>query len=224
MKSRSIPALCLIIVFTFCCFTGCAKEVIVKPIQSASADKSPDNGAASYPVELGPDALAEFEAAFNMESNYGFLLSSYSDVRDVDLYQVFYIGAGIEPPANADEIRAAYERTLTDGPYDIDSTILTAQQVSGFLLAKTGYSLDDMNSRLGWDYVDGYDAYIHYHGDTNFISISCTGGRMIGDALFQIDYEFDGGIYDEEGNHFTGGSVTVSIPDETIQYVSNSLH
>jgi|GEM_PF-2072524 len=221
--TRSISILLLAALFSL---AGC-REQIVRPIQSAApsqAVSTPNVALPSYPVALSASDLAAFEEAFNTDSNYGFLLSAYNDVRDVDLYQVFYIGAGMEPPANADEIRAAYEATLTDGPYDVDSTILSYQQVDDFLYLKTGYTLAEMNTCLSWDYVDGYDAYIHYHGDTNFIRIHCTGGRQVGDTVYELDYEFDGGIYDDDGNFYSSGTVNVSIDGNTILYNSNILY
>jgi len=173
---------------------------------------------------LSETDVGNFENALNDESNYGFLLSDYDDVRDVDMYQVFYIGAGLPAPANSDAIRAADEATFTDGTPDCDSTILTAQQISDFLLLKTGYSLADMSSCLTWDYVADYDAYVHWHGDTNFLSIDCAGGRQISADTYEIEYTLNGGFYDDAGTLLTGGMVTVRVSDNTIQFISNSLH
>ncbi|PKM72495.1 MAG: hypothetical protein CVU91_08890 [Firmicutes bacterium HGW-Firmicutes-16] len=228
MKVKSILALSLIIVLALCCFTGCGKEVIVKPIQSASQGSGQsaeqNTETASFPSTLSEIDVSDFENALNDESNYGFLLSDYDDVRDADMYQIFYIGAGLPAPANSDAIRAADEATFTDGTPDCDSTILTAQQVSDFLLLKTGYSLADMSSYLSWDYVADYDAYVHWHGDTNFISINCTGGRKISADTYEIEYALDGGFYDDDSNLLTGGMVTVRISDNTLQFISNSMY
>lgn len=228
MKVKSILALSLIIAFALCCFTGCVKEVIVRPIQSStpSSDENaaPSNETASYPSTLSETDVGDFENAFNDESNYGFLLSDYDDIRDVDMYQVFYIGAGLPAPENSDAIRAADEATFTDGTPDCDSTILTAQQISDFLLLKTGYSLAEMSSSLTWDYVADYDAYVHWHGDTNFISIGCSSGRQISADTYEVEYTIDGGFYDDSGNLLTGGMVTVRISDNTMQFISNSMN
>ncbi|MEA4896029.1 MAG: hypothetical protein VB064_12325 [Oscillospiraceae bacterium] len=228
MKAKYVFLLCLTAAFTLCCFTGCKKEVIVRPIQSAlpSAEQTAEPGgeADSYPSALSDTDVGDFENALCDESNYGFLLSDYDDVRDVDMYQVFYTGAGLPAPANADAIRAADEATFTDGTPDCDSTILTAQQISDFLLQKTGYSLSDMSSSLSWRYVAEYDAYVHWHGDTNYLAADCTGGRQISADTYEIEYAFDGGFYDDDGNLLTSGMVTLRVTDNAIQFVSNSLH
>lgn len=226
MTTRINRALCVLIVAALFCLAGCGAQ-IVRPIQPAAQSKpvsTPTVALPAYPVVISASDLASFEDAFNTESNYGFLLSAYNDVRDVDLYQVFYVGAGIAPPTNTDEIRTAYEATLTDGPYDVDSTILSYQQIDDFLYVKTGYTLAEMHTDLGWAYVDGYDAFIHYHGDTNFMSMHCTGGRQVGDTVYELDYEFEGGIYDEDGNFYSGGTVNVSVDGNTILYNSNILY
>ena len=228
MKAKSILALSLTTAFALCCLTGCGKEVIVRPIQSASQDTSqtaqPSNSTASYPSTLSEADVVDFENALNDQSNYGFLLSDYDDVRDVDMAQVFYLGAGLPAPANSDEIRAADEATFTDGTPDCDSTILTAKQISDFLLLKTGYTLADMSSSLKWDYVADYDAYVHWHGDTNFLSIDCTSGRQISADTYEIEYTLDGGFYDNAGNLLSSGMVTLRVADNTLQFISNSLH
>ena len=228
MKIKTTLVLCLAVAVALLCFTGCGKEVIVRPIQSASQDSEhntePNNNTASYPSTLSETDVGDFENALNDDSNYGFLLSDYDDVRDADMAQIFYIGAGLPAPANADEIRAASEATFTDGSPDCDSTILTAQQISDFLLLKTGYTLSDMSSCLTWSYLGDYDAYVHWHGDTNKLTINCIDGRQISENTYEIKYAFDGGFYDNDGNLLTGGMVTLKLSDGTLRFVSNSLH
>jgi len=218
MKTRTTLFLGLITLFALSLFTGCGDK-IVKPIESTA----PSAAGSSYPVELTAAELADFETALNSEANYGFLLSAYADVRDVDMYQVFYIGAGMLPPANAGEIRAASLATFTDGTPDCDCTILTSQQISSFLLVKTGYTLAEMSSSLSWSYIADYDAYVHWHGDTNKVNISCTGGRQITSDTYEIEFEAPGGIYNENGDNYSGGVVTVKTVDGSIQFISNSL-
>ena len=219
MKPRTTLFLGLITVFSLSCFTGCGDK-IVKPIESTA----PSAAEASYPVELTAAELSDFENALNDESNYGFLLSAYADIRDVDMYQVFYTGAGIAAPPNADEIRAASLATFTDGSPDCDCTILTAQQISDFLFTKTGYALADMSSSLSWSYIADYDAYVHWHGDTNRVSFSCTGGRQITADTYEIEFETPGGIYNENGGNYSGGTVTLRTANNSIQFISNNLH
>ena len=227
MKKKTFLTLFLVSVLVICCFTGCKKEVIVRPVETSSPSSAPNSApsseAASYPVELSSSELGNFETALNDQSNYGFLLSDYDDVRDVDLAQVFYLGAGLPAPSNADEIRNAELAARSENP-DVDSTILTASQISDFLYEKTGYSLADMSSSLTWSYVGEYDAYVHWHGDTNYVSSTCTGGRQISADTYEIEYELSGGFYDNSGNELTGGMVTVRVANNTLQFISNAMH
>ena len=218
MKTRATLFFGLITLFALSCLTGCGDK-IVRPLESAV----PSAAEASYPVELTQADLAAFENNLNSEANYGFLLSAYADVRDVDMYQVFYIGAGMQPPANADEIRAASLATFTDGTPDCDCTILTSQQISSFLLSKTGYTLAEMSSSLSWSYIADYDAYVHWHGDTNKVNVSCTGGRQITADTYEIEFEAPGGIYNETGDNYSGGTVNLRVADGSMQFISNSL-
>lgn len=173
-------------------------------------------------AKLSKNELADFEEALNTESNYGFLLSNYDGPSDVDLSQLFYVGAGLDRPDNASGIIEAYEATLKDGAPDCGCTILTTEQIDEFLLSKTGCSLEDMTKSLGWDYVEPYDAYIFYHGDTNIVRITCTDGSRIEKDLYEVHYEIPGGILDDKGNVFERGTVTVKTMDDALMFVSNS--
>lgn len=223
---KKISVLCLSAIIIMGALSGCGDQ-IVRPtklpntpsesLQSPAAEK--DN----YPVELSSSEISDFQKAFGEYDNYGFLLSDYDDVRDADLYQVFYTGAGMSEPENSDEIIDAYLASISETELFCDCTILTAQQLDDFLLSKTGYTLSEMGNSFSWQYVEAYDAYVHQHGDTNYMSATCTGGRAIGNDLYEIDYSFDGGIYDDDGNLFSGGTVTVNTSGVTLQFVSNSL-
>jgi len=175
--------------------------------------------------KLSEKELADFEKALHTESNYGFLLSSYDDPTGIDLSQLLYVGAGMERPENAPDIVAAHEATLVDGAPDCGSTILTTAQIDGFLMAKTGRPFTDMKKSLEWDYVEQYDAYIHYHGDTNFVKATCTAGTRVEKDRYEINYEIPGGIFDDKGNVLKQGTVIVKTAGagSEMQFVSNKL-
>ena len=60
---------------------------------------------------------------------------------------------------------------------------LGTEQMNGFLTEKTGLTLEQMKTGIGWIYLAPYDRYYAEHGDTNIRSFFCPGG------------EVDGGIY-----------------------------
>lgn len=189
-------ALCLSTLFIMCAISGCGKTTAtvsptVTPTTAAtvSPTTTPATDKANYPVALTEAQLADFQTALASQENYGFLLSSYSDVRDVDLMQVFYTGAGMQNPKDSDKIIKAYAATYGEDQSGIDNTILTTKQLDDFLSIKTAYKLADMKKPLSWRYVKEYDAYVHYHGDTNYVKISCTDGREISEGMFEVNYK-----------------------------------
>lgn len=224
---KKLFVLCLSVLLIVSALSGCGDQ-IVRPTQlpsaSSASEQSPAGGTADYPVALTAAEIVDFQATLSSMENYGFLLSDYSNVLNADLYQIFYTGAGMNNPQNSDVIIDAYLASIGEPELFTDCTILTTQQIDDFLLLKTGLSLSDIKNPLGWGYVAAYDAYVHQHGDTNYISAVCTGGRIIGENLYEIEYTFDGGIYDENSNLLTGGTVTVKNTGDEIQFVSNSLH
>lgn len=223
---KKISVLCLSAILIMGALSGCGDKIVrptKSPDSSAVSLQSPAAEQDNYPVELSSSEIADFQNAFAEYDNYGFLLSDYDDVRDADLYQVFYTGAGMNDPENSEEIIDAYLASICETELFCDCTILTTQQLDDFLVSKTGYTLSEMNNSFSWEYVEAYDAYVHQHGDTNYMTATCTGGRALGQDLYEIDYSFDGGIYDDDGNLFSGGTVTVNTSGVALQFVSNSL-
>ncbi len=234
---KKILVLCLSVLLVVSAFSGCGKsQAAVSPTASpetvsptaspaaVSPKASPAAETVSYPVALSADQLAKFQTALTSQENYGFLFSDYNDVRDADLMQVFYTGAGMSNPQNSDKIIQAYAAEYGKDESGIDSTILTTKQIDAFLTAKTGHTLSEMKNLPSWRYVKECDAYVHYHGDTNYVEISCTDGREISEKLYEVNYTIPGGMADSNGNLHTGGTVTVKNMGDKMQFVSNSMH
>ena len=76
--------------------------------------------------ELTSEELRKFTQWINQVNNYGFLLSEYTQPQDVDLSQVFYIGAGIENTSLSEEEEAAYLKITGDEEIYTDCTRLTS--------------------------------------------------------------------------------------------------
>ena len=138
-------------------------------------------------IELSDEELNSFTDFVNSIENYGFLLSEYTAPTDVDLYEVFYCGAGISAHSLTDDELEAYEQA-TDWPIELDVERLTTAQINDFLIKKTGHSLEEMKKTFTWTYLEKYDAYIFQHGDTNYCSFICTEGKKIDEDIFEIHY------------------------------------
>ena len=211
-------------VLSLCLLSACGANSAGQTDTQDDGTASDTTGTGNYPVDLGENQLYDFQNRLSSDDNYGFLLSAYDDVRDVDLNQVFYTGAGMQNPENSDDISDAYLGIIGETELFTDCTILTGKQIDDFLKAKTGDTLSSMNGCFTWTYVCDYDAYVCMHGDTNYLSLTVVAARQIDDKSFEVDYEFDGGFYDEEGNLMTGGTVTVKTDGPSMIFISNSLH
>lgn len=66
-----------------------------------------------------------------------------------------------------------------------DMVRLDKKQIDAFLLDKTGLTLDQMKTGLGWVYLPQYDRYYTQHGDTNIRSFFCPKGEADG-KLYRI--------------------------------------
>jgi len=113
------------------------------------------------------------------------LSSLYSAPEYIDLYELFYCGAGgAQQTLSPDEFdRVGTEVCGTDK--------LPAGELDAAFFANTGLHLAETELR-GLDrfrYLADYDAYYHTHGDTNYrASVTMTAGRRQGDRV-QLWYE-----------------------------------
>lgn len=119
-----------------------------------------------------------------------FISSYYEDAKDIDLFELFYLGSGIEEIVSDEELLAV--SIATGWGDNIDDLPCYCQKVSvanmdAILQENMGLSLADTH-QVGLDkfiYLADYKAYYDFHGDTNYCSeISFSSGQRQGDLIF----------------------------------------
>ena len=83
------------------------------------------------------------------------------------------------------EERDAFLNAVGQTEIMTDMVRLDKKQIDAFLLDKTGLTLDQMKTGLGWVYLPQYDRYYTQHGDTNIRSFFCPKGEADGN-LYRI--------------------------------------
>ena len=145
---------------------------------------------AVYPRELQRGELKAFTNWIDTaddRANYGFLLSEYEDPRELDLNQLLYTGAGMETPSLTEDERQAYLEITGQPEIYTDVVRLTTEQIDGFLEQKTGYALDEMTGPFDWTYLEETDAWVHQHGDTNYMPFTCVRGWETEKGSFELE-------------------------------------
>ncbi|CAN4035265.1 Multidrug export protein mepA, partial [Dysosmobacter welbionis] len=104
---------------------------------------------------------------------------------DIDLFELFYCGTGIDAPMTDEELRQV-------GSFDTAGELIcpvdkmSVEAINQVLLENTGLTLEE-TGRIGMDYfqyLPEYDAYYHSHGDTNYFSgVNITAGERVGDTI-----------------------------------------
>ena len=143
--------------------------------------------------------LSEYALAFNTADRWQdsagndctlrpvqFLTSVYDDPMKIDMYHLFYNGVSPEQP-----ISAAERQELVDTRYDgydpeVDLIKITAEQADHVLVRWVDLTLaeTDALSMGSFAYLANYDAYYHFHGDTNALYDVCFyAGERSGDTV-----------------------------------------
>lgn len=192
---------------------------------------------------LTGEELSEYALAFNTADRWQdsagndcglrpvqFLTSVYDDPTKIDMYHLFYNGVSPEQP-----ISAAERQELVDTCYDgydpeVDLIKITAEQADTVLTRWTGLTLAETDAlNMGsFSYLSDYDAYYHFHGDTNAPGSVCFyAGECSGDTVTLYYQPEQCGVYlvDTAGSgEEVWAKVTVEPqPDGGLRILSNQI-
>lgn len=125
--------------------------------------------------------LQEYTEWIQEVSNYGFLLSDWGDPTQINLFEVFYGGAGISHEGTEEQIQAYLNRYEEEGIYT-DFWVIDKTDMDIFLLEKVGLTYDELlmkgNESLEGIYYPETDCFCLQAGDTNYCMFTCTDGVL----------------------------------------------
>lgn len=172
----------------------------------------PENGR-----RLTEEELAEYTEWVQDISNYGFLLSDWANPAQINLYQVFYNGAGVARQGTEEE-KQAFCDCYNQPEIYTDFLSMDKANVDAVLLEKVGLTYDELMAQGSEGMVEDYyaetNSFCLERGDTNYISFVCTDGVANEDGtLVTLRYHGDCevNVSVEEGhrrflsNHFVEG-------------------
>lgn len=125
--------------------------------------------------------LQEYTEWIRDKSNYGFLLSDWENPTQINLFEVFYGGAGISHEGTEEQIQAYLNRYEEEGIYT-DFWVIDKADMDIFLLEKVGLTYDELlmkgNESLEGIYYPETDCFCLQAGDTNYCMFTCTDGVL----------------------------------------------
>lgn len=149
----------------------------------------PENGR-----RLTAEELEEYTEWVQDNSNYGFLLSDWENPTQIDLYQVFYSGAGVARQGTEEEKQAFLERHDQQEIYT-DFIAIDKADVDALLVEKTGLTYDELVMKGSKGMEDWYyaetDSFCSESGDTNYCQFVCTDG-VINEEGTMVTLQCDG--------------------------------
>lgn len=115
-----------------------------------------------------------------------FLSSLYDAPGKVDLFQLFYCGSGLEDTPTEAEKTAVIAYNGWEMEPDCACEKISRANMDAVLTEYMGMTLAD-TEKIGLEnftYLEEYDAYYYYHGDTNYrMAISFSGGEREGNII-----------------------------------------
>ncbi|WP_419015825.1 M56 family metallopeptidase [Dysosmobacter sp.] len=115
-----------------------------------------------------------------------FLTSVYDQPRSIDMYQLFYNGVSPEQAVSDAERQEVTDTYYSGSDPEVDLIKITAELADAVLTRWTGLTLAETDAlNMGsFSYLSDYDAYYHFHGDTNAPGSVCFyAGERSGDTV-----------------------------------------
>lgn len=177
--------------------------------------------------------LQEYTEWIQDKSNYGFLMSDWQNPSQINLFEVFYGGAGISHAGNEEQTQAFLNRYDLE-EIETDFWVIDKADMDIFLLEKVGLTYDELvmkgNESLEGIYYPEVDSFCLAAGDTNYIKFVCTEGTLNEEGTMvtlrcEGDYwvsecetkvNIVGGTKSISSNHIIAGSILESeeTPEE----------
>lgn len=136
---------------------------------------------------------------FNIRNQ--FLSSTYDEAKNINLFELFYSGTGLDDALSNEESLAAMESMdLGTDPERLNCALrkISVANMNAILLEHMSLALKD-TAQVGLDgfgYASAYEAYYTLHGDTNYRSlVHFSRGEREGDLLrlfYTDDFFADG--------------------------------
>lgn len=153
-----------------------------------------------------------------------FLSSIYESPEKVDMFQLFYCGSGIEEFPAEVERAAVVAYNDWDTEPDCACTKISRTNMDAVLSKYMGLTFSDTEKTglKNFTYLEEYDAYYYYHGDTNYrANITFSGGEREGDIirLFYDDVFFGDGekvltLHEKDDSYLFVSNVYCETPNE----------
>ena len=158
------------------------------------------------------------------------LTSVYDQPRSIDMYQLFYNGVSPEQAVSDAERQEVTDIYYNGSDPEVDLIRITAEQADAVLTRWTGLTLAETDAlNMGsFSYLSDYDAYYHFHGDTNAPGSVCFyAGECSGDTVTLYYQPEQCGVYlvDTAGSgEEVWAKVTVEPqPDGGLRILSNQI-
>lgn len=165
-----LAAILLVGAVAGCTFTG-AKNAEITPLTAGELQNF--NGEAFFNGEY-----------LNIRNQ--FLSSLYGAPEQIDLFQLFYCGSGVAETATEAEKAAVVAQNGWDMAPDCGCEKISRANMDAVLTQYMGLTLAETD-KVNLDqftYLERYDAYYHFHGDTNYrMNITFSDGERQGDLI-----------------------------------------
>jgi len=128
----------------------------------------------------------EFFNGENMNIRNQFLSSLYDTPEKINLFDLFYSGSGQRVYPSKAEMDAVIAQNGWNSAPDCGCDKIDRAEMDSILSTHTGITLAE-SEKIGLEkftYLKEYDAYYHYHGDTNYrTKITFLGGERKGEII-----------------------------------------
>jgi hypothetical protein len=209
-KPKMIIPICLIVILLIGVIAGCTlREEQVTPL--SAEELAYFNGDEFFNGEAYPNTHNQF------------LSSLYDSPEQIDLFQLFYCGSGLDENTTDEEMAAVIAANGWGTAPDCVCTKISRANMDAVLREYMGLALAETDGvgLENFTYLEAYDAYYYFHGDTNYrLTITFSRGEWQGDLIrlyYNDTFMADGNkvltLREKNGNYlFIANQIDTSNP------------
>ncbi|MFR0823322.1 MAG: hypothetical protein ACLU84_01395 [Clostridia bacterium] len=139
-------------------------------------------------TKMTVEQIEEFNVFFQDTRINGFMNHTYDQVKNINIKELLYDGAGIGEPMTKEEYTYLMETKYDGVDIGMDSLKFKKEAISEFYTKYTEEKLEGNVGGINLTYCEKYDFYYHMHGDTHMVDIQCIDGVIDEQGYHHISY------------------------------------
>lgn len=140
-------------------------------------------------IIMNAKQIEDFNVMLNNYRLNGFLSSTYNSVKEINIRELLYDGAGINKNLTEEEYSYIMQSKYNGIDIGMDSMKFTKEDIEYYYESRTGEKILENIKGINLEYCEKYSFYYKMHGDSHIIKVNCISGKIDSKGYYHIVYK-----------------------------------